>query len=52
MQWQTELHSEPSMLAVGAEQYRYELSQQQLTYTVLIVGSLIYTVRTLNPMLQ
>lgn len=40
------------MLAVGAEQYRYELSQQQLMYTVLIVGSLIYTVHTLNQMLQ
>lgn len=49
VQWQSELHSEPSMLAVGAEQnsgQRYELSQQQLTYTVPRVGSLTFTVHT------
>ncbi len=37
MQWQSELHGEPSILAVGAEQnsgHRYEFSQQQLKHSV------------------
>lgn len=41
MQWQSELHGEPSILAVSAEQnsgQRYELSQQQLKYTVNFWG--------------
>lgn len=47
VQWQSELHGEPSILAVGAEQnsgHRYELNHQQLKYTVLnLVGSLYST---------
>lgn len=53
LQWQSELHGEPSILAAGAEQnsgHRYELSQQQLKYIVLIlVGSMACTVHSLPP---
>ena len=41
VQWQSELHGEPSILAVSVEQnsgQRYELSQQQLKYTVNFCG--------------
>lgn len=37
VQWQSELHSEPSMLAFGAEQNsgnKDELSQQQVRYSM------------------
>ncbi len=50
MQWQSELHGEPSTLAVGAEQnrgHRYELSQQELKYAGLIlVQTMACTVHT------
>lgn len=52
VQWQNELHGEPSMLAADAEQnsgHRYELSQQQLKYSVNLEGSMACTVRTVPP---
>lgn len=45
MQWQSELHGEPSILAVSAEQnsgQRYKLSQQQLKYTIHFWGEQLY----------
>ena len=49
VQWQSELHGEPSILVVSAEQnsgQRYELSQQQLKYTVHFCGENVFTVHT------
>lgn len=57
MWWQSELHSEPSMLAVGAEHNsgrRAGLSQLKVKYTVLIsrMGGLTCTVHTVLQTLQ
>ena len=53
VQWQSELHGEPSILAVGVEQHsghRPELSQQELKYIVFIlVVSMSCTVHTVPP---